>query len=62
MKLVRQVAKGNDGNKYNNFFLVWRYQNNLYAVRVRPCFGKDTDKLWMNAETIPEDEPIEKYY
>ena len=61
MKLVKQDAH-RDGKDYTDFYFVWRYADKLYAVRVRPSFWKDFDKLYAVSETIPEDEPFEKYF
>lgn len=61
MKLVKQTAH-RDKKEYIDYYLVWRYGNELYKVRIRPCFWKDVAKLYATSETIPEFEDLEKYY
>ena len=60
MKLIKQKVERN-GEQYNDLNLVWQYKNKVYVVRVRPCFGRDNDKLMAIAQPVPSDEPIEKY-
>lgn len=50
-----------DGSRYVDLNLCWQYQGKTYVVRVRPCFGKDNDKLIAIAEPLPSGELPEKY-
>jgi len=61
MTLVKQLSTHND-KVYDNYYLVWRHADKLYAVRVQPSFYKDIDKLYAVSERVPEGEPFEKYY
>lgn len=59
-KLLKQDVERN-GNKYVDLFACWNYQGKAYAVRVRPVFGRDNDKLMAIAEDVPAGELVEKY-
>lgn len=60
MKLLKQDVSKN-GVKYTDIYACWTYEGKAYAVRVRPVFGKDYDKLIANAQTVEEGEIIDKY-
>lgn len=60
MKLIKKQVE-REGNTYTDFYLAWQYNNKLYAVRVRPVFGRDNDKLHSVAQEVCGEEPFEKY-
>lgn len=59
-KLIKQTSIRND-KEYVNLYLCWTYQNKVYAVRIKPTFNKDFDKLVASAQNIPTGEDVEKY-
>lgn len=64
MKLLKQVServRSMDNKPYLDFYLCWVYDNKPYAIRVRPHFNCDYDKLCALATEVPKGELIEKY-
>ena len=59
-KLVKQKVERN-GVEYVDLYALWVYEGKPYAVRVRPVFGRDNDKLMSIAELIPTGETPAKY-
>lgn len=60
MKLFKTRIE-REGQRYVDLNLCWQYEGKYYKVRVRPCFGKDNDKLIAIATDLPEGELPEKY-
>ena len=60
MRLLKQKVERN-GVKYTDLYACWTYNGKAYAVRVRPVFGRDNDKLIAIAETVEDGEMLEKY-
>lgn len=63
MKLLKKKSERLDknGDPFVDFFLSWSHGSKVYAVRVRPQFYKDIDKLYAVAKEVPSGEPLEKY-
>lgn len=59
-KLLKQKVV-REGNEYVDLYAVWSYEGKTYAVRVRPVFGRDNDKLMAIAQDIPTGELPAKY-
>lgn len=59
-KLIKQRVK-REGKEYIDLYALWSYEGKTYAVRVRPVFGRDNDKLMSIAELIPDGEMPQKY-
>lgn len=58
MKLLKQKVERN-GAKYTDIYACWSYNGKDYAVRVRPVFNRDYDKLIAAAETMETGEKLE---
>lgn len=63
MTLIKRVSKrkNNRGQNFVDYYLLWEYQNSLYAVRVEPCFNKDIKKFFATAVEVSDNEPFAKY-
>lgn len=64
MKLLRQESerkRSKDDKPFTDFYLCWVYNDKSYAVRIRPHFYSDLDKLIALSELVPAGELVEKY-
>lgn len=57
MTLMKKTSErlNKRGQKFIDYYLVWEYNNELYAVRIEPSFGKDYKKLFAMAMQAPTD-------
>ena len=64
MKLLKQTSKRlreRDNKPFMDYYLTWVFEGKTYAVRIRPQFVRDYDKLYALSDTVPEGELLDKY-
>lgn len=61
MTLLREHSKREGYEGYTDLYLCWEYNGKKYAVRIRPVFAHDMDKLFAAATLVEEGEQLEKY-
>ena len=50
-----------DNRPFVDFYISWTYNSQPYAIKIKPQFASDYDKLFAMAEEVPAGELIDKY-